>query len=163
MDAKPPSPDAFLIRRTLQEIAPVADKATSYFYALLFVRHPELREMFPPAMDAQRDRLLKALLTAAERMDAPLALTAYLSALGRGHRKYGTRPEHYPAVGEALIGALSRYAAPLWTPQTEAAWVRTYTVISQIMIDAAAADERTAPPGGRRRSSGSSAAPPTSP
>ncbi|WP_405584087.1 globin domain-containing protein [Streptomyces sp. NBC_01190] len=146
MDAKPPSPDAFLIRRTLQEIAPVADKATSYFYALLFVRHPELREMFPPAMDAQRDRLLKALLTAAERMDAPLALTAYLSALGRGHRKYGTRPEHYPAVGEALIGALSRYAAPLWTPQTEAAWVRTYTVISQIMIDAAAADERTAPP-----------------
>ncbi|SCD96068.1 NAD(P)H-flavin reductase [Streptomyces sp. DvalAA-14] len=145
MDAKPPSPDAFLIRRTLQEIAPNADKATSYFYALLFVRHPELRDMFPVAMDTQRDRLLKALLTAAEHMDDTAALTDYLSGLGRGHRKYGTRPEHYPAVGEALLGALARYAAPVWAPQTEAAWVRTYTAISQIMIDAAAADERTAP------------------
>lgn len=117
MDAKPPSPDAFLIRRTLQEIAPVADKATSYFYALLFIRHPETREMFPVAMDTQRDRLLKALLTAAEQMDDPAALTAYLSGLGRGHRKYGTRPEHYPAVGEALLGALARYAEKVWTPR----------------------------------------------
>jgi NAD(P)H-flavin reductase/hemoglobin-like flavoprotein len=145
MDAKPPSPDAFLIRRTLQEIAPVADNATSYFYALLFVRRPELREMFPVAMDTQRDRLLKALLTAAEHMDDSATLTEYLSGLGRGHRKYGTRSEYYPAVGEALMGALARYASAVWTPQTEAAWVRTYTAISQIMIDAAAADERTSP------------------
>ncbi|WNI16582.1 globin domain-containing protein [Streptomyces sp. ITFR-21] len=146
MDDTPPSPDAFLIRRTLQEIEPVADKATSYFYALLFVRHPELRDMFPVAMDAQRDRLLRALLTAAEHLDDPRTLTEYLSGLGRGHRRYGTRAEHYPAVGEALLGALARYAAPVWTPQTAAAWARTYTAISRIMTDAAAADERTAPP-----------------
>lgn len=142
----PPSPDALLIRRTLEEIAPVADKATSYFYALLFIRHPELRELFPAAMDAQRDRILTALLTAAEHIDDPAALGEYLSHLGRGHRKYGTRAAHYPAVGEALLGALTRFAAPVWTPQTEAAWVRAYTAISQIMIDAAAADEKHAPP-----------------
>ena len=53
----------------MAEIAPVADKVTSYFYALLFVRHPELRALFPAAMDTQRDRLLKALLTAAEHID----------------------------------------------------------------------------------------------
>lgn len=146
MDANPPSPDALLIRRTMEEIAPVADKATSYFYALLFIRHPELRDLFPAAMDVQRDRLFKALLTAAEHMDDAETLTDYLSHLGRGHRKYGTRAEHYPAVGEALMGALARYAAPVWTPQAEAAWVRTYTAVSQIMIDAAAADERKAPP-----------------
>lgn len=146
MDAKSPSPDALLIRRTMEEIAPVADKATSYFYALLFIRRPELRELFPAAMDAQRDRLLKALLTAAEHIDDGETLSAYLTHLGRGHRKYGTRAEHYPAVGEALVGALARYAAPVWTPQTEAAWVRAYTVMSQLMIDAAAADERHAPP-----------------
>lgn len=145
MDAKPPSPDVFLIRRTMDEIAPVADRTVSYFYALLFVRHPELRDMFPVAMDVQRDRLFKALLTAAERFDDGAALTDYLTSLGRGHRRYGTRPEHYPAVGEALIGALSRYAGAVWTPQTEAAWVRAYTAVSQIMIDAAAADGRTAP------------------
>lgn len=140
-----PSPDAVLIRRTLAEIAPVADKVTSYFYALLFVRHPELRQMFPAAMDTQRDRLLKALLTAAEHMDNASVLTEYLQNLGRGHRKYGTAAAHYPAVGEALIGALIRYATVTWGEETEAAWVRTYTTISQIMIDAADENERYAP------------------
>ncbi|WP_420790365.1 globin domain-containing protein [Streptomyces sp. NRRL B-3229] len=142
---QPPSPDAVLIRRTMAGIADVADQVTSYFYALLFVRHPYLRPLFPAAMDAQRDRLLKALLTAAEHIDNTPVLVAYLQNLGRGHRKYGTRPEHYPAVGECLIGALSKYAPGVWDAETEAAWVRTYTKISQVMIDAAATDELRAP------------------
>ncbi|MFE4536764.1 globin domain-containing protein [Streptomyces scopuliridis] len=139
------SPDAILVRRTLAEIAPVSDQVTSYFYSLLFVRHPDLRGLFPVAMDAQRDRLLKALLTAAEHMDSPAVLTGYLRQLGRGHRKYGTQATHYPAVGEALLGALSRYASSSWDDETEGAWVRTYTTISQIMIDAAAENELHAP------------------
>ncbi|MFI1723634.1 globin domain-containing protein [Streptomyces sp. NPDC020489] len=139
------SPDAVLIRRTMAEIAPVADKVTSYFYALLFVRHPGLRSLFPAAMDTQRDRLLRALLTAAEHIDNTPVLVDYLQNLGRGHRKYGTRPEHYPAVGECLIGALSKYAERIWDPELEAAWVRAYTTISQVMIDAAAVDELRAP------------------
>ncbi|MET8950580.1 globin domain-containing protein [Streptomyces sp. NPDC004129] len=140
-----PSRDAVLIRRTMAEVAPIADKVTSYFYALLFVRHPELRSLFPPAMDTQRDRLLRALLTAAENIDNTEVLVAYLQNLGRGHRKYGTRAEHYPAVGECLIGALSRYVSAIWDEETEAAWVRAYTTMSQVMIDAAAADELRAP------------------
>ncbi|AVH57712.1 MULTISPECIES: globin domain-containing protein [Streptomyces] len=139
------SPDAVLIRRTMAEVGPVADKVTSYFYALLFVRHPDLRSLFPAAMDTQRDRLLKALLTAAEHIDNTPVLVEYLQNLGRGHRKYGTRPEHYPAVGECLIGSLSRYASAVWDHEMEAAWVRAYTTISQVMIDAAAADELRAP------------------
>ncbi|MFF9116314.1 globin domain-containing protein [Streptomyces massasporeus] len=139
------SPDAVLIRRAMAEVAPVSDKVTSYFYALLFVRHPDLRSLFPAAMDTQRDRLLRALLTAAEHIDNKEVLVDYLQNLGRGHRKYGTRAEHYPAVGECLIGALSKYAAGVWNPEMEAAWVRAYTTISQVMIDAAAADELRSP------------------
>ncbi|MFI1649118.1 globin domain-containing protein [Streptomyces avidinii] len=140
-----PSPDAVLIRRTLAEIAPVADRVTSYFYALVFTGHPEVRGMFPAAMDVQRDRLLKALLTAAEHIDNPDVLVPYLRRLGTGHRKYGTMAGHYPAVGEALVGALARYAHSSWGPETQAAWVRAYTAISQIMIDAAAEDQVKAP------------------
>ncbi|MDT9687092.1 FAD-binding oxidoreductase [Streptomyces sp. P9(2023)] len=137
--------DAALLRRTLAEIEPIADTVTSHFYALLFLKHPEVRDMFPVAMDTQRDRLFTALLTAATHVDDPATLTAYLTRLGRGHRKYGTQAEHYPAVGECLIGALARYAPRSWGPRTEAAWVGAYTAISQIMIDAAAQDELRAP------------------
>ncbi|MFD5340182.1 globin domain-containing protein [Streptomyces hawaiiensis] len=143
--AEAESPDAVLIRRAMAEVAPVSDKVTSYFYALLFVRHPDLRSLFPAAMDTQRDRLLRALLTAAEHIDNKDVLVDYLQNLGRGHRKYGTRAEHYPAVGECLIGALSKYAAGVWNAEMEAAWVRAYTTISQVMIDAAGADELRAP------------------
>lgn len=139
------SADAVLIRRTMAEISPVADKVTSYFYALLFVRHPDLRALFPAAMDLQRERLLKALLLVAEHLDDTALLMDHLQNLGRGHRKYGTRAEHYPALGECLIGALSTYAAAVWSPETEAAWVRAYTKISQVMIDAAAVDELQSP------------------
>ncbi|MEU6979195.1 MULTISPECIES: globin domain-containing protein [unclassified Streptomyces] len=139
------APDAVLLRRTMAEIEPIADKVTSYFYALLFLRHPDLRALFPAAMDAQRDRLFKALLTAATHAEDTATLTAYLTGLGRGHRKYGTLPEHYPAVGECLIGALAQHAPHSWGPRTEAAWVGAYTAISQIMIDAAAQDELRAP------------------
>lgn len=140
-----PSPDAVLIQRTLAEIEPVANDVISYFYALLFIGNPGLRDMFPAAMDAQRDRLLTALLTAAEHIDDTVTLTEYLCHLGRGHRKYGTRPEHYPAVGECLMMALERYATRSWDPETEAAWVRAYTAISQTMIDAAHEDEQRSP------------------
>ncbi|MFG2826576.1 globin domain-containing protein [Streptomyces sp. NPDC048434] len=143
--ATPASPDAILIRRTMAEIEPVADKVTSYFYALLFVQYPDLRALFPASMDTQRDRLFKALLTAAQHVDDADVLTAYLANLGRGHRKYGTQPDHYPAVGECLLNALARYATSSWGPEAQAAWVRAYTAISQIMIDAAAEDEAVAP------------------
>ncbi|MER6845093.1 globin domain-containing protein [Streptomyces platensis] len=143
--AEPASPDAVLIRRTMAEIEPVADKVTSYFYALLFVQYPDLRALFPASMDTQRDRLFKALLTAAQHVDDAEVLTAYLANLGRGHRKYGTQPDHYPAVGECLLNSLARYATSTWGPETQAAWVRAYTAISQIMIDAAAEDEAVAP------------------
>ncbi|WP_328888115.1 globin domain-containing protein [Streptomyces sp. NBC_00316] len=139
------SSDAILVHRTLAEIVPAGDRVTSYFYALLFIRHPELRALFPAAMDTQRDRLLRALLTAADRMDDPDALTEYLGGLARGHRKYGTLPTHYPAVGEALLGALSRYATTTWDREAEAAWIRTYTMLSQIMIDAADEDGQHGP------------------
>ncbi|WP_326689280.1 MULTISPECIES: globin domain-containing protein [unclassified Streptomyces] len=140
-----PADDAELIRATMTELEGSSDAATAYFYALLFVQNPHLRDMFPAAMDTQRDRLFRALLTSVRLYDDPAVLTEYLKGLGRGHRKYGTHPTHYPAVGECLMAALSQYAPRSWGPRAEAAWVRAYTAISQIMIDAAAEDERRAP------------------
>ena len=154
-DAVPPVPvppvpapttaEIELINSTLAEIEPIADTVTGYFDSLLFLRHPPLRELFPASMDVQRDRLFRALLISAQHAGNPTALTVYLSGLGRGHRKYGTRPEHYPALGECLISALAHYAHRTWSPPAEAAWVKAYTLISQIMIDAASVDEQRSP------------------
>ncbi|WP_236073088.1 globin domain-containing protein [Streptomyces tardus] len=143
--AVPSAAEIELIQQTLAEIEPVANAVTSHFYSLLFVRNPQLRDLFPAAMDTQRDRLFRALLTTARHAGNPAVLTSYLSGLGRGHRKYGTRAEYYPVLGECLLGALERFAHFTWSPAAETAWVKAYTLISQIMIDAAAVDEQRAP------------------
>lgn len=70
-------------------------------------------------MDVQRDRLFRALLLAARGVGDPVALTAQLGALGRGHRKYGTLAAHYGPVGECLLAALARYAGGRWDAEAE--------------------------------------------
>ncbi|MEY9965511.1 ferredoxin-NADP reductase/hemoglobin-like flavoprotein [Streptacidiphilus sp. MAP12-16] len=144
--AGPTAEDIALVRRSLSVLEPVADRATAHFYAVLFLRHPELRALFPAAMDLQRDRLFRALLAAGQAADKPAVLTEYLDRLARGHRKYGVRDEHYAPVGEALLAALERYCGRYWDQPTELAWRRIYRAISQVMIGSAVQDSRTAPP-----------------
>ena len=38
------------------------DDVALYFYSYLFLKYPETRDMFPPAMMRQRDRLVGALV-----------------------------------------------------------------------------------------------------
>ncbi|WUN32452.1 globin domain-containing protein [Kitasatospora sp. NBC_00315] len=142
----PTAHDIALIRASLAVVEPVADRATAHFYALLFLHHPEIRSLFPAAMDVQRDRLFRALLQAARGADDPAALTEYLGALGRGHRKYGTLAAHYGPVGECLVAALARYAGSRWDGGTELAWRRAYRLISTVMTDAAEDAAKVAPP-----------------
>ncbi|MFF1787189.1 globin domain-containing protein [Kitasatospora sp. NPDC058243] len=138
--------DVELIRASLVVVEPVADRATAHFYALIFLHHPEVRALFPAAMDVQRDRLFRALLAAARSADDPAGLRVHLGALGRGHRRYGTLTGHYGPVGECLVQALARYAGSRWDAETELAWRRVYRLVSSIMIEAAEDAARTSPP-----------------
>ena len=141
----PTAEDIALVRRSLGILEPVADRATAHFYAVLFLRHPELRALFPASMDVQRDRLFRALLAAGQAADNPAALGDYLDRLARGHRKYGVLDEHYGPVGEALLAALERYCGRFWDQPTEIAWRRIYRAISEVMMASTADDARRAP------------------
>ncbi|MFC1410557.1 globin domain-containing protein [Streptacidiphilus sp. N1-12] len=141
----PTAEDIALVRRSLGVLEPVADRATAHFYAVLFLRHPELRALFPASMDLQRDRLFRALLAAGQAADDPPALSAYLDRLARGHRKYGVLNEHYGPVGEALLAALERYCGRYWDQPTEIAWRRIYRAITEVMIASATDDAAKAP------------------
>jgi len=141
-------PDAAIasIRETFAIVAAAGDEPAGYFYSRLFVAHPHLRNMFPPAMDAQRDRLLGALVRIVDGLTSPEDLVAYLSQLGHDHRKYSVEPEMYGAVGDALIATLRTYAGAAFTPAAEEAWGQAYQAASGLMIRAAEEDSAFAPP-----------------
>lgn len=134
-----------LVRRSLTVVEPQAQDLAVYFYAILFMRHPGVRDLFPEDMDVQRDRLLRALLRIVDLVDSPEHLARFCSRLGRDHRKFGAVTAHYAAVGECLLETLARYAGPAWTPETALAWQRAYGIASEVMVLAADDDARLRP------------------
>ena len=145
--ARDRDPDAAMtaVRVTFARLAEAGDEAAAYFYGWLFSRRPELRELFPPAMDEQRDRLLRALTRIVDSMSTPEEMASYLGQLGRDHRKYDVEPSMYMAVGAALVATLRAFAGAAFTPEAEEAWTQIYTAASSIMIRSAEDDSARSP------------------
>src|ERR1700733_5085504 len=93
------------------------DKLAGYFYARIFLKNPQIRDLFPVQMDVQRARLLGAIVTAVQTVDDPERFDDYLKALGRDHRKFHVVPEHYDLIGSALIEALRTFAGERWSAE----------------------------------------------
>ncbi|MFB7667477.1 globin domain-containing protein [Kitasatospora sp. NPDC056138] len=129
--------DPAVIRASFAVVERRADHLVTYFYAHLFAHNPGFRPLFPAELSEQRDRLFAALTQIVLRLESAEQLTAYLGALGRDHRKFQAAPEHYPAVGASLIAAVRHFSGHSWTPEIEKAWTEAYTVISQVMLEAA--------------------------
>jgi NAD(P)H-flavin reductase/hemoglobin-like flavoprotein len=136
------------LSRTLKEswalVEEQQDKMAAYFYARMFLSDPALRDMFPVQMDVQRGRLLGAIAHAIQNFDDPQRITEFLLALGRDHRKFNVRPEHYGVVKSALLEALRTFGGQRWNIEYEQAWSDVYDLVAKTMIEGAEAD--TSPP-----------------
>ncbi|OLB78596.1 MAG: flavohemoprotein [Actinobacteria bacterium 13_2_20CM_2_71_6] len=110
------------------------DRVAGYFYARVFLSHPQVRDLFPVQMDVQRARLLGAIVTAVQTLDDPERFDEYLRSLGRDHRKFHVNPEHYDVVGAALIESLRTFAGEHWSIEYDQAWRDAYAVIARKMM-----------------------------
>jgi NAD(P)H-flavin reductase/hemoglobin-like flavoprotein len=133
-----------IIKESFALIDPKSEEISSYFYARLFVENPRLRTFFPPAMDGQRIRFFHALREIVWSLDSPDTLWTFLSRLGRDHRKFGVTPEHYDAMGRALLTTLRRFGGESWTAEMECAWRNAYATAASMMIKAA--EDHALPP-----------------
>jgi hemoglobin-like flavoprotein len=59
------------------------------------------------------------------------------SALAKRHVSYGTKAEHYPVVGAALLWTLEKGLGDDWTPEVADAWATAYGTLSGYMISEA--------------------------
>ena len=129
-----------LIRTSFALVAPQSEELARHFYATLFSRAPETRDLFPVNMEVQRSRLLRALVHVVQMVDRPDELVPFLEQLGRDHRKFGVLAQHYDAVGAALLSAIGEFAGPAWTPTIEKAWTDAYGIVAGAMRAATEAD-----------------------
>jgi ferredoxin-NADP reductase/hemoglobin-like flavoprotein len=134
-----------LVKESFAYVEASAGKATAYFYGRLFASNPELRALFPLAMDRQRDRFFRALARIVWSLDCAAELTAFCQQLGRDHRRFGANARHYPEFMAALLATVREFAGPAWTGEVEAAWEAVLGLVTQTMIKAADEDARHAP------------------
>ncbi len=137
--------DTDRLKSTWAAAAAHGDDVASYFYAHLFVTHPELRQMFPLTMSAQRDRLVGALGRIVSNVDDLGQVVPFIEQLGRDHRRFSVIAEHYDAVGASLLWTLSYFLDEQWTPEVAQDWAAAYGVVATTMISAAEESESVQP------------------
>jgi len=138
--------DTGRLKESFARVAVHGDAVPTFFYGYLFIRAPELRELFPASMAAQRDKLVTALGTVVSNVDATDELVPFVRGLGRDHRKFGVLSDHYAPVAEALLATLAHYLGDDWTPQLAADWQAAYQIVAAEMTAAARDAEGTTPP-----------------
>ncbi len=127
-----------LLRSSFKAVSHKADRLVEKFYELLFDRYPSVRPLFENArMEEQRKMLLRSIALIVRKVDDTNYIVPYLQGLGKTHVAYGTKPEHYDAVGECLIVALADTAGSLWTKEMEETWLAAYGVIKENMLKGA--------------------------
>jgi hemoglobin-like flavoprotein len=122
-----------LVQDSFEQLLPAADALADTFYTQLFNAAPQLRELFPADLTEQRRKFLTSLQAVVDALWRPSDLLVPLGELGARHVGYGVRPEHYVALGEALIEALRRELGSGFSPELEAAWLEAYSLVAVAM------------------------------
>ncbi|BAZ51289.1 globin domain protein [Nostoc sp. NIES-4103] len=127
-----------VLEQSFQQVKPRASEFVTSFYDNLFIAHPEVKPLFANIdMARQHNMLLNALVLVVENLRKPEVLGQALKGLGARHVGYGASPQHYGAVGEALLVTFEEYLQQDWTPEVKQAWLGAFEVIEAEMLQGA--------------------------
>ncbi|KVT37848.1 NO-inducible flavohemoprotein [Burkholderia multivorans] len=106
------------------------------FYRRLFDAHPELKNVFNMThqeQGQQQQALARAVYAYAENIENPGSLAAVLKNIANKHASLGVRPEHYPIVGEHLLGAIKETLGDAATDEIVSAWALAYGNLADLL------------------------------
>ena len=112
---------------------------TRTFYRNMFEAHPELKNLFNmgnQASGVQQQSLASAVFAYAANIDNASALAPVVSRIVHKHVSVGITAEHYPIVGQHLLGAIQEVLGDAATPQLLYAWSEAYSELATALIDA---------------------------
>jgi hemoglobin-like flavoprotein len=127
-----------LVQESFEHVRPIAATAADLFYGRLFQQEPGLRPMFSHDLTDQKAKLMATLGFVVAGLAQPEKILGAVRQLGQRHASYGARPEHYRAVGVALLWTLERGLGEKFTPCVAEAWAAAFSLLSSTMQAAAA-------------------------
>lgn len=127
--------DVETLEESFDLVAPQGDQLIRTFYDNLFEAAPSVEPLFADVdMEGQRAALLNMLLVLRESLRDLDDIVPDLQDLGARHVGYGAKPEHYPIVGQVLIGAMAEVAGDAWKPEYTSAWEEAYQVVQDVVL-----------------------------
>lgn len=126
-----------IIKATLPVVKEHGEAITKRFYQRMFQNHPELKNIFNMAHQVtghQPKALADAVYGAAANIEDFSQIIPVLERIGQKHRSLQIKPEHYPIVGENLLGAIKEVLGDAATDEIMNAWADAYEVISDVFI-----------------------------
>lgn len=122
-----------LVTTTFYKIMPISDTTAAHFYERLFEIAPDIAPMFSDTnMTALRKKLMDMLALVIHALDDFDKVKKAMHNLGERHIRYGVASEQYAPVGEALLWAFAAALGDGWTEDVEAAWQKTYQILTDM-------------------------------
>ncbi|SMX25602.1 globin domain-containing protein [Boseongicola aestuarii] len=125
-----------LLKESFERLESDFDRFSTYFYDALFVRAPELRELFRDDLAGQGMRFMTTLRELVLNIQDANGDTERLAELGGYHANLGVRAENFAPMEEALVDTLRHTLRDGFTPELEKAWRGAYAKISSAMVRA---------------------------
>jgi len=132
-----------LVRDSFESVQAYGTSVVVLFYGRLFELAPETRALFKIDIREQARKLVETLRTTIEALDKFEELQPVLAELGRKHVEYRVQPYQYEKLRSALLWALGQALGLEFDRETRAAWDQLLSMISAVMLEAAAQERPT--------------------
>jgi hemoglobin-like flavoprotein len=123
-----------LIRQSFDAIWPVRGKLSDLFYERFFALAPDARALFPDDMERQSRKLMDMIAAIVGAIEHREVFRTIITRSGRDHVRFGAKPEHFAAFGEALIWGLQQQFGAAFTPEQRDAWAALYSAVQHDML-----------------------------
>lgn len=126
-----------IVKATVPVLEEHGKAITTVFYKNMFEAHPELLDIFNETnqkLGRQQTALAMTVLAAAKHLDKLATLLPQVTQISHKHRALQILPEHYPIVGEYLIGAIKEVLGEAATDDIITAWTEAYDEIASVFI-----------------------------
>ncbi len=130
-----------LVQQSFAKILPLADAAAALFYGRLFTLDPAVRPLFKGELKDQGRMLMQTIGFAVKGLHQPDAILPAVQELGKRHKGYEVKEEHYDTVGAALLWTLEQGLGEEFTPEVRASWAAAHDLLASVMKGAAARAE----------------------
>jgi nitric oxide dioxygenase len=126
-----------IVRATVPALAAHGTTITAAMYKRLF-ENAEVRELFNQSNQGEEGRQTKALahavLAYAQNIDNLAVLGGAVERIAQKHAGLNIKPEHYPHVATALLGAIKEVLGDAATHEVLEAWGEAFWFLANILI-----------------------------